>query len=237
MAESLRGGLSLCLSGFGFWSHDIGGFEGLPPADLYKRWVAFGLLSSHSRLHGSTSYRVPWVYDDEAVKVLRFFTRLKHRLMPYLWSKAVEAHQTGMPMMRAMHLEFPSDPACDTLDRQYMLGDALLVAPVFTYDGLVDYYVPHGQWTNLLTGEEVEGGRWLREKFDTLSLPLLARHGTQIPVSLNDDKIANAFVNEIGVLNFGGDKPKVFDEKGNPSSQSLKDIPVNEFISSIGSMN
>ena len=153
MAESLRGGLSLCLSGFGFWSHDIGGFEGLPPADLYKRWVAFGLLSSHSRLHGSTSYRVPWVYDDEAVKVLRFFTRLKHRLMPYLWAKAVEAHETGTPVMRAMHLEFPNDPACDTLDRQYMLGDALLVAPVFSFDGMVDYYVPAGQWTNLLTGE------------------------------------------------------------------------------------
>ncbi|HLO97518.1 MAG TPA: alpha-xylosidase, partial [Fimbriimonas sp.] len=83
MAESLRGGLSLCLSGFGFWSHDIGGFEGLPPADLYKRWVAFGLLSSHSRLHGSTSYRVPWIYDDAAVDVLRKFTHLKHRLLPY----------------------------------------------------------------------------------------------------------------------------------------------------------
>ncbi|HEY0866413.1 MAG TPA: alpha-xylosidase, partial [Fimbriimonas sp.] len=82
MAESLRGGLSLCMSGFGFWSHDIGGFEGRPPAELYKRWVAFGLLSSHSRLHGSTSYRVPWIYDEEAVDVLRFFTKLKHRLMP-----------------------------------------------------------------------------------------------------------------------------------------------------------
>ncbi len=88
MAESLRGGLSLGLSGFGFWSHDIGGFEGLPRADLYKRWIAFGLLSSHSRLHGSSSYRVPWLFDEEAVNVLRMFTRLKCRLMPYLYRHA-----------------------------------------------------------------------------------------------------------------------------------------------------
>ena len=230
MAESLRGGLSLCLSGFGFWSHDIGGFEGLPPADLYKRWVAFGLLSSHSRLHGSTSYRVPWVYDDEAVAALRFFTRLKHRLMPYLWAAGVEAHQTGTPVMRAMHLEFPNDPACDTLDRQYMLGEALLVAPVFSFDGFVDYYVPAGQWTNLLTGQPVEGGRWIREKHDTLSIPLLARHGYQIPVSLKDDKIEDAFADEIGVLNFGGVLPTTFDMKGKPSKQNLKQIPIDEFV-------
>lgn len=187
MAECLRGGLSLCLSGFGFWSHDIGGFEGLPPADLYKRWVAFGLLTSHSRLHGSTSYRVPWVYDDEAVDVLRFFTKLKHRLMPYLWSKAYEAHETGIPMMRAMHLEFPEDPACDTLDRQYMLGDSLLVAPVFSFEGMVDYYVPAGKWTKLLTDEVIEGPCWVREKHDCLSLPLLVRPNS-ILVTGRDDR-------------------------------------------------
>ena len=96
MAESLRGGLSLCLSGFGFWSHDIGGFEQTAPATVYKRWCAFGLLSSHSRLHGSSSYRVPWLFDEEAVDVLRFFTRLKCRLMPYLYGAAIEAHEAGI---------------------------------------------------------------------------------------------------------------------------------------------
>ena len=97
MAESLRGGLSLGLAGFGFWSHDIGGFEGTPPGDVYKRWIAFGLLSSHSRLHGSNSYRVPWLFDEEAVDVLRHFTQLKCRLMPYLLCAALEAHHTGVP--------------------------------------------------------------------------------------------------------------------------------------------
>jgi alpha-D-xyloside xylohydrolase len=179
MAESLRGGLSLCLSGFAFWSHDIGGFEGNPPPALYKRWVAFGLLSSHSRLHGSGSFRVPWLVDEESVDVLRFFTKLKQRLMPYLWAKAVESHETGIPVMRAMTLEFPDDPACDTLDRQYMLGDALLVAPVFS-DEIVEYYVPAGRWHNLITGEEIQGPGWKRESHGFQSLPLLLREGYAI---------------------------------------------------------
>jgi alpha-D-xyloside xylohydrolase len=186
MAESLRGGLSLALSGFGFWSHDIGGFEQTAVADVYKRWSAFGLLSSHSRLHGSSSYRVPWFYDEEAVDVLRHFTQLKCRLMPYLWATAVQAHTTGLPMMRAMMLEFPHDPGCDYLDRQYMLGDSLLVAPVFRHDNQVDYYLPTGRWTHFLSGEVVEGGGWRRDEYDFFSLPLFARPNSIIPVGAND---------------------------------------------------
>ena len=188
MAESLRGGLSLCLSGFGFWSHDMGGFEQTASADVYKRWCAFGLLSSHSRLHGSSSYRVPWLFDDEAVDVLRHFTQLKCRLMPYLFEAGLQAHECGTPVMRAMPLEFPADPACDTLDRQYMLGGSLLVAPVFSPDGMVDYYLPAGRWTRLLSNETVEGGRWLREQHAYLSLPLLARPDSIIPFGANDQR-------------------------------------------------
>jgi alpha-D-xyloside xylohydrolase len=189
MAESLRGGLSLCLSGFGFWSHDIGGFlEQTASADLYKRWCAFGLLSSHSRLHGNSSYRVPWLFDEEAVDVLRFFTKLKCRLMPYLFSAAYEAHDTGVAVMRAMMLEFPDDPTCDYLDRQYMLGNSLLVAPIFSPNGDVDYYLPEGQWTNFLTGQVVEGGHWIHEKHGYLSLPLMARPNTIIPVGANEQR-------------------------------------------------
>jgi alpha-D-xyloside xylohydrolase len=186
MAESLRGGLSLALSGFGFWSHDIGGFERTPDPGLFARWIPFGLLSSHSRLHGSQSYRVPWLFDEEAVDVLRFFTMLKCRLMPYLFGAAREAHIAGVPAMRAMLLEFPDDPACDYLDRQYMLGDALLVAPIFTPDGSVSYYLPAGRWTNFLTGQAVEGGRWLRETHGYRSLPLMVRPNAVIPVGANE---------------------------------------------------
>jgi alpha-D-xyloside xylohydrolase len=188
MAESLRGGLSLSLSGFGFWSHDIGGFEGTAPAFVYKRWAAFGLLSSHSRLHGSSSYRVPWAYDQEACDVLRQFTKLKCRLMPYLWKSALQAHREGIPMMRAMLIEFPEDRACDWLDRQYMLGEALLVAPIFTEEGTVDYYLPAGRWTNLLSGQVQEGPAWHHEKHDFLTLPLMVRPGTVLPMGAIDER-------------------------------------------------
>jgi len=197
MAESLRGGLSLSLCGFGFWSHDIGGFEGTAPAYVYKRWAVFGLLSSHSRLHGSSSYRVPWNYDDEACDVVRYFTKLKCRLMPYLWAAALEAHRDGVPMMRALLLEFPNDPASGTLDRQYLLGGALLVAPVFTESGEVDYYLPAGQWTHLLTGETQTGGRWHRAQHGFLSLPLFVRENTVLPLGARDDRPDYDFADEV----------------------------------------
>ena len=188
MAETLRAGLSMSHSGFGFWSHDISGFEQTAPADVYKRWAAFGLLSSHSRLHGSSSYRVPWLFDEESCDVVRKFTRLKCRLMPYLYGAAVEAHEQGTPMMRPMMLEFPDDPACDTLDRQYMMGESLLVAPVFHADSHVDYYLPDGLWTSLLDGRKVQGGHWQKETHDFLSLPLMVRPGTVLPMGKHDDR-------------------------------------------------
>ncbi|MCX5244225.1 alpha-xylosidase [Streptomyces sp. NBC_00201] len=197
MAESLRGGLSLGLSGFGFWSHDIGGFEGTPTPAVFKRWVQFGLLSSHSRLHGSKSYRVPWDYGEEAVDVTREFTLLKHRLAPYLQRAAQQAHTTGVPVMRAMVLEFPDDPAAATLDRQYMLGDDLLVAPVFTDDGTVEYYVPEGAWTNVLTGAQVTGPRWVREQHDFHTLPLLARPDSVIALAADDQQPVSAWADGV----------------------------------------
>ncbi len=180
MAESLRGGLSLGLSGFGYWSHDIGGFEGNPDPAVFKRWVAFGLLSSHSRLHGNESVRVPWAFDEEAVDVTRKFTKLKQSLMPYLMETAKEVANTGVPMMRPMLLEFPDDRACQNLDQQYMLGPALLVAPVFNAEGSVEFYLPSGSWTNYFTKQVVEGGRWVSEVHGFDSLPLYIREGFSI---------------------------------------------------------
>lgn len=175
MAETLRGGLSLCMSGFGFYSHDISGFEATATPDIYKRWAAFGLLSSHSRLHGNNTYRVPWLFDDEAVDVLRFFTKLKGRLMPYLWAQAIKTHETGVPMMRAMVVDYNEDPACPTLDRQYMFGDNVLVAPIFNDKGLGEFYLPEGRWTNIISGKVYEGGKFYREKYDYFTLPCLAK--------------------------------------------------------------
>lgn len=188
MEESLRGGLSLLMSGFGFWAHDIGGFESTSTPDVYKRWVAFGLLSSHSRLHGSTSYRVPWAYDEEAVDVVRFFTRLKARLMPYLYKTAIQANKTGVPTMRSMVLEFTEDRTCHYVDKQYMLGDSLLVAPIFNEESLADYYLPAGRWTDFFTGEVKEGGRWIQEKHGYLSVPLLVKENSIVAIGAYDDK-------------------------------------------------
>ncbi|MBL7262164.1 alpha-xylosidase [Paractinoplanes lichenicola] len=188
MAESLRGGLSLMSSGFGFWSHDIGGFEGRPDPAVFKRWIAFGLLSSHSRLHGNHSYRVPWLFDDESVEVLRSFTHLKYSLMPYLFEAARQAHEQGLPVMRPMILGFPDDPAVTHLDRQYLLGGDLLVAPVFSEGGEVSYYVPAGQWTRFANGEVVEGPGWRHETHGFDSVPLLVRPGAVLPIGNRTDR-------------------------------------------------
>lgn len=187
MEQSLRGGLSLCSSGFGFWSHDIGGFESQSTPDVYKRWCAFGLLSTHSRLHGSNSYRVPWNYDEESVDVVRFFTQLKASLMPYLYRNAVETAKTGVPMMRAMVLEYPEDRNCHHLATQYFLGDSLLVAPIFNEQGMAEYYLPEGVWTNALTCEERSGGKWYREYHDYLSIPLYVKENSILAMGVRND--------------------------------------------------
>ena len=177
MEQTIRGGLSLMLSGFSYWSHDIGGFEDKSTADVYKRWAAFGLMSSHSRLHGSTSYRVPWNYDDEAVEVVRFYTELKKKFLPKILEASSIAHETGVPVMRPMVLEFQDDPLCAFLDRQYMLGSDILVAPVFDETGYVEYYLPAGIWKDVYTDETItlDSGKVFKETRDHLHMPIFIR--------------------------------------------------------------
>ncbi|EED84172.1 hypothetical protein POSPLDRAFT_107258 [Postia placenta Mad-698-R] len=180
MAETLRGGLSLTTSGFAFTSHDIGGFEGHPPPEIYHRWVAYGLFSSHSRLHGSMSYRVPWHYGEEAAAYMARFLDAKHRLMPYLYNLALKARTHGHPLQRAMFIEFPSDRTTHTLDRQYMLGPSLLVAPVFVPQGEdTEYYVPAGRWTSFFHPQRfIQGPIWVQEAIPLDEIPVWVRPGT-----------------------------------------------------------
>jgi len=220
MAETLRGGLSLACGGFGFWSHDMGGFEETAPADVYKRWCAFGVLSSHSRLHGSTSYRVPWLFDEEACDVLRKFVNLKCSLMPYWYAQAVQTHNTGVPMMRPMFMEFPGNRACETLDKQYMMGDSLLVAPVFKESGLVEYYVPEGNWVNLLNNQLVTGGKWHKEVHGFDSLPLLVKPNSILVMGKSADQVVYDYDKESVVClsifeNGACAETSVVDAKGN----------------------
>ncbi|KZT35382.1 hypothetical protein SISSUDRAFT_1064529 [Sistotremastrum suecicum HHB10207 ss-3] len=190
MSEALRGGLSLGISGFGYHATDIGGFKApgdravAPDPSVYKRWVQWGLLASHSRLHGSTTYRVPWEIEPdspESSDVLKDSVELKHRLMPYIISAAREANRTGVPILRAMFLEFPEDPT-------YMFGPDLLVAPIFSPDNEVTYYVPRGRWVGLLDRKERQGPGWFTEEHDFSSLPLLVREGAAIVMGLEKSR-------------------------------------------------
>ncbi|MFD0705575.1 alpha-xylosidase [Alloscardovia venturai] len=216
MAQTLRAGLSLTSSGFGYWSHDIGGFEGQSlDSAVYKRWLAFGLLGSHSRLHGSTMYRVPWLFDEAdekngvtfpenetAVGVARKFTKLKLSLMPYLYEVALQAHRDGIPVMRSMFLEFSDDLTARTLDTQYMLGPSLLVAPVFNYEGTVDYYLPAGLWTNFFTGEAVSSahGVWRHDTVGFDEIPLWIRENTILPICAGANKPDYDYTSDVKLL-------------------------------------
>lgn len=185
MSDTLHGGLSFLSSGFSFWSHDIGGFEDgpdTPTADLYKRWTQFGLLSSHSRYHGSDVYRVPWNFDDEAVTNTRKYVDLKLSLMPYLYTQAAHSAAYGNPLMRPMWFEFGADYNTHTIANQYMFGSQILVAPVFNPEGNVHFYLPAGKWTSIVQDGEsydiAEGGKWLTKHYDELHLPVLVRDNT-----------------------------------------------------------
>lgn len=181
MAGTLRAGLSYGLSGVPFWSHDIGGFAGTPTPEVFIRWAQFGLLSSHARCHGTTP-REPWEFGADAEHIFRMFSKLRYALMPYLYHLAVEAATTGLPLMRAMVLEFPEDPACYTIDTQYMLGSDLLVAPVLHPAGRAEVYLPHGRWYHHFTHEVFEGGRWLQLRDVPLTqMPLFLRAGACLP--------------------------------------------------------
>ena len=222
MWETVRGGLSLCLSGFGYFSHDISGFEAQGTPDLYKRWSAFGLMSSHSRLHGNSSYRVPWNFDEESCDVLRHWTKLKGRLMPYLFANAVKTHTTGIPMMRAMVMEYGFDPATLPLDRQYMLGDNLLVAPVFNEEGTSSFYLPaiSGEWTDIQTGETLAGGSWYEKKYDYYGMPLYAKPNSIIAYgdfkrSFTYDYAENAKLVVYGLEDGKTAECKIYDSEAN----------------------
>lgn len=229
MAETLRGGLSFLLSGFGFWSHDIGGFEESASADLYKRWTQFGLLSTHSRYHGNIEYRVPWLYDEEAVAVTRKFTKLKVQLMPYLYSQAVSTAATGVPMMRPIFMEYAADKNTYFIDKQYFLGDSLLVAPVFTETGQVDYYLPEGKWTQLLNGEYkkvAKNGQWQTEMHDYLSLPVWVKENTILVMAHKEHQsVAYAYNDTIAIhcyqLSMGHHEQMIVNSSGKPLAKII----------------
>jgi alpha-D-xyloside xylohydrolase len=188
MAGSLRGGLHLSLSGFGFWSHDVPGFHGVPdfmnswPADdLYVRWTQFGVFTSHMRYHG-TSPREPYEYPAVA-DIVREWWKLRYALIPYIAAMGETAQAEGLPVLRALALMHPADPTCWHIDDEYYFGGDMLVAPVMNSAGARDVYLPAGTWVDFWSGERLEGGRWLMGVRCPLEhMPVYARLGAEIAV-------------------------------------------------------
>ncbi|MEW6073226.1 MAG: TIM-barrel domain-containing protein [Planctomycetota bacterium] len=181
LAASLRGGLSLGLSGVPFWSHDIGGYHGTPDERLYVRWAQLGLLSPHARAHGETP-REPWRYGPRAEEIFRRYAKLRRRLLPYLHAQAIASARTGIPLLRALVLEWPHDPSAWSIEDEFLLGDAFLVAPVLDATDRRRIYFPPGRWIDFWSGTEHDGERWADYDAPLEVLPLFVRAGTTLPM-------------------------------------------------------
>ncbi len=188
MAGSLKGGLHLGLSGFGFWSHDVPGFHGVPnfmnsiiPDDLYVRWTQFGVFSSHIRYHG-TSKREPWHFPKVADTIKKWW-KLRYLLLPYIEETGIKLGKTGFPVLRALLFHHPEDKMCWHIDDQYYFGESFLVAPVMNSDNKRDAYLPEGNWVNFFSGEKFIGGKWLKGfKTPLDEMPVWVKSDSVIPI-------------------------------------------------------
>lgn len=178
---TLRAGLSFGLSGFSFWSHDMGGFVKATPEDLYCRWIPFGFLTSHTRAHGAPPTE-PWLYDSKRVQdVFRKSAEMKYRLMPYVYAQAKECTEKGLPMLRALFVEFPDDPGAWKVDDEYLFGSQILVVPLLE-SGMTGrtVYLPEGKWIDYQTEKVYEGG-WHQIEAGSLPIIMLVRDGSVLP--------------------------------------------------------
>lgn len=186
LAGTLRAALSIGISGIPFFSHDIGGFLGLPTDELYVRWAQFGLFSSHSRCHGAgdTTYREPWRFSKEACDIFRKYTKLRYSLMPYIYEQAESCTQTGLPMVRALYLEYPQDRNAWYLEDEYLFGDQLLIAPVLkplSQTNIRSVYLPAGVWFDYFTKEKIiSTGAWYQRSVDLATMPIYVKEGTTL---------------------------------------------------------
>ena len=180
MAASLRGGLSFGLSGFTYWSHDAGGFVNKAPRDLYRRWLAWGVLTSHTRAHGAPP-REPWEYDEALTEDFRRALGLRYSLMPYILAQSKDSSAKGHPVLRALFFEYPQDPTAWTVDDEYMFGSDLLVAPLMESANVRRVYLPPGDWIDYQTGKAYAGGRWHQIEAGEIPVVLLVRNHAAIP--------------------------------------------------------
>jgi alpha-D-xyloside xylohydrolase len=178
---SIRGGLSFGLSGFPFWSHDMGGFWFNTNPVLYARWTQVGLLSSHARAHGFYT-REPWDFGAEFLAIFKKYAELRYRLMPYIYSSAVKCVRESLPMFRALVVEYQDDPAVATIDDQYLFGESLLVAPILNETNQRAVYLPEGVWTDFWDQQQYQGKQWLKYQASLDKLPIFIKHDAIIPM-------------------------------------------------------
>lgn len=224
MEAQLRGGLSIGLSGFSFWSHDAGGFTTRTPEDLYRRWAPFSLFSSHSRCHGQAP-KEPWEYSAAFLNHFRHATETRYRLMPYIYAQAKASSEKGLPMLRALFVEFPQDPGSWLIDNEYLLGSDMLVAPIFeTGANQRNVYLPQGKWIDYQTGKTYSGG-WHVLDGGQLSLVVMVRDGAVIPhaeLAQSTDQIDWSKITLQAYTSTGTAKGKVY----LPADNALQEVNV-----------
>ncbi|MEZ5424869.1 MAG: glycoside hydrolase family 31 protein [Pyrinomonadaceae bacterium] len=218
MAASLRGGLSFGLSGFTFWSHDVGGFVDRAPRDLYRRWMAFGVLTSHTRAHGAPP-REPWEYDEALTEDFRRALNLRYSLMPYIYAQARESAAKGFPMLRTLFFEFPEDETSWLIEDEYMFGSNLLVAPLFeTGRNERKVYLPPGRWIDYQTGKIYQGARWHKIAAGEIPVVLLVRNNSVLPRVKPAQSTSEIDWNEVELRVFSADNEPVAGVFASPES-------------------
>lgn len=199
LAGTLRGALSIGMSGIPFFSHDIGGFIGVPDDELYIRWAQLGLFSSHSRCHGvgDNTHREPWTFSQEACDIFRFYDKLRYSLMPYIYEQAGKCTKTGLPMMRALYLDYPDDKNVWHIDNQYMFGESLLIAPVIkplSKSKVRNIYLPKCVWFDYFTKEKIESnGMWIKKDIELKTLPIFVKQGAVLKYCSADVNLKKGF--------------------------------------------
>ena len=238
MAATLRAGLSFGLSGFTYWSHDVGGFVNAPSADLYRRWLPFGALTSHTRCHGKPP-REPWAFDEAFVEDFRRAVELKYSLMPYIYAQAQQSSAHGWPMLRALFLEYPDDPTSWLIEDEYLFGSDLLVAPMIEAGNDRQVYLPPGSWIDYQTGKVYRGAQWLRIAPGRVPVVLLVKDHTVIPHAQVAQSTAEMNWKEIelrvfstdrgaasGLFALPGESPQTLRLESSPQGFALKDDPL-----------
>jgi alpha-D-xyloside xylohydrolase len=227
MAAELRGGLSFGLCGFTFWSHDVGGFVARASDDLYRRWLAFGVLTSHTRCHG-TAPKEPWEYGEAFMNDFRQIDELKYQLMPYVYAQAKDSSEHGLPMLRALFVEYPNDPGSWLVDDEYLFGSSILVAPLLHEKSTSrDVYLPPGNWVDYQSGQAYKGG-WQHIDAGKIPIVMLVRDGTAIPVLNLAQSTQQMDWGRLGVRVFAKEAPVAKGLVCLPADNQLHEITLNK---------